>query len=450
MNRRTLVRGTVGSLGVLGAAVACGPGGQGGAGAKTEPVAPVQVLDAWGPGPWTERLYADWSAQLAGRYPKIKTEFIMTPEGTNSTAKTTAMIAAGTPPDVTLGSDVQFAFGGHLRDLEPMVRKDKEFGSWQWNPPSWELVNITLDDGKPMLWAMPGNSDARVLYVNLDLLAKEGISYTPNVPWSWDEFQQAVRKLAKRKADGTLEQAGFNGFGTFMGELHVFTTYAGGDLFERDAKTGWVTKATFNSPQTLAAIDFFYQLATRDRTGLLPGEPAAGLRFTDGTVALQPSWSSYFSTLNKTPPSFNWDLMGYPVQKKGDKWPNQFANGSQMGSILGATKYPAEAYTVLRHVAGPEGQAVRSLAMGAPPAIMNQKALWDQWLKPPPQHTALYQKIMAAGKIGPWSKIKAGGGDISTFYADELKKLLGGQGGTRQFADAVTNEANRLLAAARK
>src|SRR5688500_15338218 len=205
MNRRAFVLragarlGGLGGLAAAGAGLSgCGPSGDG-AGTQTEAAVPVQVLDAWGPGPWTERLYADWSAQLATKHPTIKVEFIMTPEGTNSVAKTTALLAAGTPPDVTLGSDLQFAFGGHLRDLEPIVRKDKEFASWQWNPPSWEYVNITLDDGQPMLWAMPGNSDARVIYVNLDMLAKEGISYTPNEPWTWDEFQQHTRKLTKRR-----------------------------------------------------------------------------------------------------------------------------------------------------------------------------------------------------------------------------------------------------------
>ncbi|HEX2186776.1 MAG TPA: extracellular solute-binding protein [Chloroflexota bacterium] len=453
MNRRAFVTRSaarlagLGAAGVVGSATfsGCGPAG-GGAGTQAEAPAQVQVLDAWGPGPWTERLYADWSAQLATKYPKIKVEFIMTPEGTNSVAKTTALLAAGTPPDVTLGSDLRFAFGGNLLDLEPMTRKDKEFASWQWNPPSWEYVNITLDDGKPMLWAMPGNSDARVLYVNLDLLAKEGIPYTPDQPWSWDEFQQYARTLTKRRADGTFEQVGFNGFGTFMGDLHVFTTYAGGDLFQRDPKTGWVSKATFNAPPSLEALEYFVALAVRERVGLLPGEPTTGLRFQDGTVAIQPSWSSFFSSLNQAQPSFKWDLLGYPVRRKGDRWPNQFANGSQMGSILKDSKRPDPSYTVLKYLAGPEGHLLRQRAMGAPPSIMNQKALWDEWLKPPPQQTVLYQKIMSAGKIGPWSKIKAGGSEISTRYADELKLLLAGQSGPRQFADRMTEEANRLLA----
>ncbi len=452
MNRRAVVLGAaarlvaLGGSGAAGAAlVGCGPAGNR-SGTAAEATVPVQVLDAWGPGPWTERLYADWSAQLAAKYPRVAVEFVMTPEGTSSVAKTTALLAAGTPPDVTLGSDLQFAFGGNLRDLGPVVRTDKEFASWQWNPPSWEYANITLDDGKPMLWAMPGNSDARVIYANLDLLAREGIPYTPDQPWSWDEFQLHARTLTKRRPDGTFEQVGFNGFGTFMGDLHVFASYAGGDLFRRDARTGWVDRATFNAPQTLEATEFFTALAARDRVGLLPGEPTAGLRFQDGTVALQPSWSSFFSSLNKAQPSFKWDLLGYPVRRKGDKWPNQFANGSQMGSILKDSKQPDPAYTVLKYLAGPEGHLIRQRAMGAPPSIMNQKALWDEWLTPPPQQTHLYQKIMASGRIGPWSKIKAGGAQIATLYADELKKLLAGESSPRQFADRITDEGGRLLA----
>src|SRR5687767_8891324 len=122
MNRRTFVRRAGVRMASLGGLVAAGTGISGcwppadRAATQTE-VVPVQVLDAWGPGPWTERLYADWSAQLATKYPKVKVEFIMTPQGTSSVAKTTALLAAGTPPDVTLGSDLKFAFDGHLRDL---------------------------------------------------------------------------------------------------------------------------------------------------------------------------------------------------------------------------------------------------------------------------------------------------------------------------------------------
>lgn len=449
VTRRTLLSSASALLAASGVAAlaSCGPVAPGGPAAKPDSTVPVQVLDAWGPGPWTERLYADWSAGLATKLPKIKVEFIMTPQGTGSEQKTMALMAAGTPPDVTLGSSIDFAFRGQVQDLEPFFRKDKDVGAWQWNPPSWELVNITLDSGKKLLWAMPGNSDARVIYVNLDLLAKEGIPYTPNEPWTWDEFQQRVRKVTKRKADGTLEQVGFLGFGTGMTDLHVFVSYAGGDLFERDPKTGWVSRATLNAPRTLAGIEYFYQLAVKDRVGLLPGESAAGLRFVDGTVAMQPSWSSFFSSLNQAKPSFKWDLMGYPVQKKGDKWPNQFANGSQMGSVLQTTKYADQSFAVLKYLAGPDGILVRQRAMGAPPSIMNRKELWDEWLKPPPQNTSIYQKIMASGKIGPWSKIKAGGSDVSKLYSDEAKKLLGGAIGTKQFADTVTEQANRVLAA---
>jgi hypothetical protein len=53
---------------------------------------------------------------------------------------------------------------------------------------------------------------------------------------------------------------------------------------------------------------------------------------------------------------------------------------------------------------------------------------------------------MASGRIGPWSKIKAGGAQIATLYADELKKLLAGESSPRQFADRMTGEAGRLLA----
>ena len=54
----------------------------------------IQVLDAWGPGPWQHGLYSDWSEALAERFPHIEVEFIPVLEG-SSAEKLMVMIAAG-------------------------------------------------------------------------------------------------------------------------------------------------------------------------------------------------------------------------------------------------------------------------------------------------------------------------------------------------------------------
>lgn len=440
------------ALGVFGSAAAgCATPAADSPTAAGPAVAPVQILDAWGPGPARERQYADWSAGMAERVPTVKADFIMLSEG-GVAAKLTAMIAAGTPPDVTLGANPEFALRGELLNLDPFLRKDKEAMGWQWSPASWEYVNVVLDNGTKMVWALPGNPAVRTIYVNLDLLARAGITYAPTEPWTWDDFRQHARRLTRRLPDGGPEQVGFKGFGTGTIDLHPFVTHAGGDFFHRDPKTGWVDRATFTAPQTLAAIEYFYELGVKDRVGLLPGEPTAGFQFVDGRVAMEAGYPNLMATLQQAKPAFRWDLMPFPLRKQGDKWPNQFVNGTAVGSILQGTKYPEPSFAAVRYLAGPEGHLIRQRANGGgpiPPAA-NWKAAWEEWLQPPPANKTLLQKTVNGGTLAPWLKIKDGLAEVNKAYADEMTALLTGKSGTRQFADGVNEQINRRLAVAAK
>jgi hypothetical protein len=411
--------------------------------------ATVTVLDGWGTGPWEKQLYDGWTQGIAKALPDLKVEFIMTGDyAGGSAAKTLAMIAASTPPDLTLGSDVSFAVKGALVDLKTYFDQDKDINGWKWYPPCWQLVNIVSNDGHPMLWAFPGNSDARVIYVNLDLLQKEGITLDPTQHWDWPTFEDAAKRLTKRHADGTIQQLGFTGLWTF-GDPYVLAQYAGGGYFELDKASGWATKATFGASGTQQGLDFFRKLMVEDKVGLLPNEKFTG-NFTAGTVAMQPSWTSFLSSLNPvTNPKlqqFKWDVVGYPVQKAGDKWPNQFANGSQMGSLVKGAKSLDGAFAVGKYLIG-DGHAVRMQAMGAPPIVINnaqQQQIWKQ-RAPSTRYTDTYATLMSQGSIGTWSKIKSNSDQIMKLYNDNITKLLQGQMAVSDFGAAMDGSVNPLL-----
>ena len=410
---------------------------------------PVTVLDAWGNGPWTKDLYFGWTQGLDQALPDVKVEFIMTGDFKGgSTAKTLAMIAAGTPPDLTLGSDVSFAIKDAIVDLKPYFDRDKEIGAWQWYPPCWQYANIVLDNGHPMLWAFPGNSDARVIYVNLDLLQKAGITYDPSKPWDWIAFEEHARALTKRPSAGVIEQLGFSGLWTF-GDPLVLAQYAGGNFFHYDAQSGWVDKAIFSSAGAQTGLSYYRKLMVEDKVGQLPDEKFAG-SFTGGQVAMTPSWTSFLSALTpKTNPKlahFKWDVMGYPVQHAGDKWPNQFANGSQMGSLVKGAKHLAEAFQVGKWLVG-DGHVVRMEAMGAPPIVANNAKQADIWKKRAPgtHYTEVYSTVMGKGSIGLWSKIKLNGDKMFSLYGDNITKVLKGQMAVSDFGAAMDASVNPLL-----
>jgi len=183
--------------------------------------------------------------------------------------------------------------------------------------------------------------------------------------------------------------------------------------------------------------------------GLLPDEKFAG-SFPAGTVALQPAWTSFLSSLNPaTNPKlqqFKWDVLGFPVQKAGDKWPNQFANGSQMGSLVKGAKNVDGAFQVGKYLVG-DGHAVRMQAMGAPPIVANndkQQQVWKQRATGT-HYTETYDTVMSQGSLGTWSKIKLNIDQIMQLYSTNITQLLKGQMGVSDFGAAMDAGVNPLL-----
>ena len=410
----------------------------------------VQVLDGWGDGPWTKELYAGWTQGLTKILPGVNVEFIIVPAAFKGGpyAKTTAMIASGTLPDFTIPTNQDFALQGALLDLQPYFNRDKEVTTWQFYKPCEEVVNITLDDGHPMLWAFPGNSDARVIYLNLDLLQNAGITYDPAQNWDWPTFEKHAQALTKRASDGTIQQLGFSGLWNY-GDPNVLAQYAGGDYFARDPQTGWDSKATFSAPGTQQGLSFYQKLMVEDKVGQLPNDKFAG-GFTSGNVAMTPSWSSFLSSLTATTnpklQHFKWDVMGFPVENSGDPWPHQFANGSSMGSLLKGAKHLDEGFQIGKYLIG-DGHLVRMQAMGVPPIVSNnatQQAFWKQ-RSPNTHYSEIYSAVMAKGSIGTWSKIKYHTTEFMALYSKNITELLNGTMGVHDFGAAMDAATTPLI-----
>ncbi len=113
--------------------------------------------------------------------------------------KTIAAIAAGNPPVLTQAYEnwvAQYITGGYLIPMQKFVygpdgllKKDREdFFENMWK-------DGYLPDGK--LWMLPFNKSDIVMYYNVDMLKKNGLS----VPKTWDEFEKECKALTK--SDGS-------------------------------------------------------------------------------------------------------------------------------------------------------------------------------------------------------------------------------------------------------
>lgn len=393
----------------------------------------ITVLDAWGPGPWTQGLYQEWSELLAKRLPEVDVEFIMTTQG-SSIDKLATMIAAGATPDVSLGSQPEFGVTGHVLDLTPFIERDPVLRRAHFYPSSVDF-NTIIKDGRPFMWGIPGNSDSRVLWVNMDLMANAGIDFNPEVPYTWNQFRDIGRKLTRRDSEAQVSQWGFALPLDWPWNFSPYIWTNGGTMLQRNEATGWNDKAIFANDKTIEALDWVVGLL-----GDIAPPPGVGADFVGGKAAITQSWSSLAS----------WDLpftrevAPTPVPRAGMTSIN-VANGSSMGSILKYTKHPNESWEVLKLLAGDEGDCIRVKYMPHPPAVVNSKCMKD-WQRQTEIRIDIFLQQIINGRLGEWSKIQYGAGDVGNIVNQEFQKMWRKEVSPREAMMQIDRRANAFFA----
>lgn len=105
-------------------------------------------------------------------------------------------------------------------------------------------------------YSMPFNSSTPMLYYNKDAFVAAGLD-PENPPRTFEEFTEAARKLTIKDASGTVTQYGgaFAVYGWFFEQL---LAVSGGYYVDNEnGRAGLATKATFNSPEGVAVLDWW-------------------------------------------------------------------------------------------------------------------------------------------------------------------------------------------------
>ncbi len=169
--------------------------------------------------------------------------------------KTIAAIAAGNPPVLTQAYEnwvAQYITGGYLIPMEKFVygpegllKKDREdFFKNMWD-------DGYLPDGK--LWMLPFNKSNIVMYYNVDMLKKNGISAPPK---TWDEFEKDCKILTK--SDGSQWGVSY----TPSVDLWYARVYEyGGQVLSKDYRKVVVDQVpSADKPGALIALEKFNDL----------------------------------------------------------------------------------------------------------------------------------------------------------------------------------------------
>lgn len=191
-----------------------------------------------------------------------------------------------------------------------------------------EVVEPCLIDNKPVM--MPYHFSTDVLFFNRDWFEKAD-EPVPDETWDWQKFADVANRLAKQRQARVA---------TVLPRPLLFVQSFGATIFADG-------KCTVNSPEALAALDFYRSLVAR---GIAPTTAAMGEMeafdgvnlFRDQKIPLLVGRTYMLTEFDKVS-DFHWDVA--PVPKGRVRWSRLSVGGN---CIWSGTKHPREAWKFVK------------------------------------------------------------------------------------------------------
>lgn len=300
--------------------------------------------------------------------------------------------AANVAPDVAMMDMPHFQALAQRKALYPLndfIDKEPEFKLDAYYKP---IVDAHSLKGK--LFVLPRDiAPEGIIYYNKGLFKKAGIPY-PDGTWTWDlqerpelkekDFVWVVRKLS----DPANKHYGFAP--SWPGLLYDTLTYSAGlDIVDNDERP---TKVLYDDPRLVKIYEFVNNLSYKQR--IIPGqtEISSVLQSTTQQLFARQQVAMYQSGIWDVPKMrdmlkpgskefFDWDIAAFPTYAHGDGKPHAPTGGSGY-SIFTSTKYPEQAWRLVKYMAGPVSMVAMAKAGIAQPAI-RELALSNAWLPGP-------------------------------------------------------------------
>lgn len=171
--------------------------------------------------------------------------------------KVLSAVTAGNQPDVTMveiASIGAFADAKVLENLGPYSSgEEKKYNPGLMGNSYW----------KEKLYAIPFNRSTPLLYVNRDLLKKEGLD--PNGPKTWDELRSFSQKLTKKDGGKTKTYGFSTPIDIWFYEALVFES--GGQILSEDGRS-----LVINTEAGKAPLEFWMSMLKEGIMKAPPGE----------------------------------------------------------------------------------------------------------------------------------------------------------------------------------
>ncbi len=239
-----------------------------------------------------------------------------------------------------------YAHRGMLQDLSTFIDADREFDFNDFYP---AVRDSFLYKGRP--YAVAKDFTTMVLYYNEDLFKKAGVGL-PNSKWTWSDLRSAAMKLTRdADNDGAPEQYGF-AVDTWLGWMMPWIWQAGGDFLDEKGEKG-VAGVTPYFEQNVRAFQFLYDLIHKDKCApdaKVVDQVGIPSLFIGGKLAM--CVYGRWACLNfKEIRDFRWNVAPLPRNK------NKATVVLTVGyGISSRTKKPNDAWELVKHLTGIEGQ----------------------------------------------------------------------------------------------
>jgi len=290
------------------------------------------------------------------RFPDITATFEFNPDAYEE--KLLTGLAAGNAPDIFLWWNfASLVQRSGLADLTPFVNGDSPLETEIYYPQILDYNRVG-----DSLYGLPKDFTSRAFFYNKKLFDEAGIPH-PTADWTWDDLQNIALELTR--GEGVDKQFGFY---TYAGSypLQAFVWSNGGDFISPD---GTQASGYLDSPETVEALDWYIRLQTEHGVAPTQTEEATiggpSDLFVNGKLAIFDN-GRWPQAQFKEVPDLNFGTVLAPRSPTGER----VSVLHEAGWCLNPdTAHEAEAWELLKWLAGPEAHRIRAEAGWALPAM---------------------------------------------------------------------------------
>lgn len=335
---------------------------------------------AGGGGQREEQIVSSMIADFERAHPHVRVKRINPGDAATFYTKLQTMMAAGVPPDVFyVGNErvASFADHGLLYEVEPLLAADEQAGRATLNLA--DFYQATLDcfrfdgraTGRGPLYGIPKDFTPVGFYYNRDLFRKAGVP-EPSDDWTWDDFHAAAQAI------GRLPGCTGGHIVSWPAMLRVYLWTEGAEIIDDDFRT-----VRADDVAVIAALERLAGWRFHERNTLTGSSLQVTIEdsvLLSGNLGMAGPFGRWVVPTYRQIRDFEWDFAPLPRGK-------QRANAvfTVAWSISRQTRHPNEAWELVKHLTGPEGQrqtALSGLALPTMRSVAESGAFLDPSVKP--------------------------------------------------------------------